>query len=118
MKKKLYLVSLDKKFRYVLFAGDIKMLSRISSNNVENCVNTELNNIHKWLCTNKLSIDLLKTIYQRLIYFENCYSQSKVNSCAGFPGVYVDNKLSWNKHIDYVSIKLHTFSFQISHVLI
>ena len=54
-------VNVSNKFQYVLFANDTNILFSCETiNNVEDLLNIELN---KWLCTNKLSINL------SIIYF-------------------------------------------------
>ena len=48
-------------FKFVLFSDDTNIvLSSKNYNCIVNTMNTERNNVHDWLCTNKLSINLSK----------------------------------------------------------
>ena len=78
------LVNVSNKFKYVLFADDTNILfSDKEIENVQSTVNKELDKIHGWLCTNKLSINLTKT---------NFMVFSKSNKFV-IPRIYIDNHL-------------------------
>ena len=79
-------------------------------------INTELKNVNRWLCSNKLSLNIEKSSY---VIFHPC--QKKISSdfnlviddvclkkerSIKYLGVYIDSNLSWKPHIEYISKKL------------
>ena len=107
----------------------ISLYSSKEIENVENTVNIEMSNIHEWLCTNRLSINLSKTdcmVFNKIkarsmpsIYINN--HKTELTDNVEFLGVFIDSHLNWKKHIRYVTSKLRTISFvlfQASKVLI
>ena len=116
------IVNVSNKFKYVLFADDTNILySGEESETVENIVNKELHLIYVWLCTNKLSINLSKTNFMVFskskrpciprIHISN--HQIELTDHVRFLGVFIDSRLTWKKHINYISTKLRTVSFLI-----
>jgi hypothetical protein len=87
-------------------------------NNLEEGLNSVMNNIHQWLLSNKLTLNIQKTEYmiigtrQRLAKIKNNISVS----CEGKPlkqvyskttlGVLIDDNLCWNDQIDKYSKNL------------
>ncbi len=82
-----------------------------------NTVNDELNNIHEWLCANKLTLNTGKTKYlifqpiQKQTY--NLYLPLKLSDeylnhsySVKYLGLILDSHLSWQNHIDYISKKI------------
>ena len=67
------LVNVSNKFKYVLFADDTNILYS-DIKNVQSTVNKEHDKIHRWLCTNKLSINLTKTKF--MVFSKSRYSTS------------------------------------------
>ena len=78
---------------------------------LEETVNRELAKISEWLSANRLSLNVGKS---KLLYFTNNDRgilkdiDIKINnqilaevSDAKYLGVYIDNKLQWNTHINY-----------------
>ena len=69
------------KFKPILFADDTTLISSlcafVSSQNDQfnqSCnINKELNNLHEWLCANKLALNATKTKY---MLFHYCQSRS------------------------------------------
>ena len=52
------------KFKFVLFVDDTKLFySGRYDDNTNKVINTELNRLYGWLCTNKLSINIEKSNY-------------------------------------------------------
>ena len=52
-------------FPFIKYADDTTLLSpNISNNNhISTVINDEINKVHKWLCANKLSLNIQKTKY-------------------------------------------------------
>ena len=75
-----------------------------------NTVNSELKCIYEWICCNKLSLNVQKT---QSMLFSNSISTlpgnpSLINTpidlveSTKFLGLFIDNKLSWQKHTTYL----------------
>ena len=110
------LVSVCKHSLPFLFADDTNLFT--SGKNLKDLndkVNEELANISIWLKVNKLSLNVKKThflvfhnkkkpIEKVEIFIDNKAIDQKNNT--KFLGVYIDDKLTWKKHIDHVSKKL------------
>ena len=102
----------------ILFADDTSLISK--SNSIDQ-LNKDMTNslliIQDWLKANKLTLNIIKT---KLIHFNkgktsNDNSKPTLHidnidienaSSLKFLGVYIDHKLSWKTHIDYISNKL------------
>ena len=79
-------------------------------------MNQELENITSWLSCNKLSLNVKKTQY--MVFktkrkkldqtFEIKINDQQINkvSYTKFLGLYIDDELSWRKHIDQISTKI------------
>ena len=77
-------------------------------------VNAELLNVDRWLCCNKLSLNVKKSAY--MIFSSRQYvprtkiiirsQELAVTNSAKFLGVQLDNKLNFSNHIDYVRNKI------------
>ena len=88
-----------------------------------NIANYQIDCLNEWLIANKLSINLNKTNY--MIFkptkqlnndIKNLNLQIKFNnviiertSCTKYLGIYMDEDLNWQKHIDYVHKKIVKF---------
>ena len=116
-------------FHSILYADDTTLTERLSSfnividgneinkQNLENNINNELDKIYRWLCDNKLSINIPKTKFmifhhrQRRIehlipnLHINNYQIEKVSEF-NFLGITIDEHLSWNNHIQKISNKI------------
>ena len=104
--------------KFILFADDTSIFtSGRDLNSLYQLVNKQLFNISHWMQANKLILNTEKTNYMifgtrptgnitvdlKLKYRNN--EITKVE-CAKFLGIYLDDKLSWNYHINELCIKL------------
>ena len=110
------LVSVCQHTMPILFADDTNLF--INGDNLLQMVqtlNAELDNISNWLKANKLSLNVKNPHYMILtsnrtpkpdhvIKIEG-HKLDEVQN-AKFLGVYLDNKISWKHHIDYISGKV------------
>jgi hypothetical protein len=108
-----------------LFADDTGLLySNSSLKNIEKCVNIDLKRLFKWLCANKISLNISKT---EVLLFRNVHKRIDHNvrlklngkllnfsNHVKYLGIYIDCLLSWNKHHEYVSSKLRNSNGIIS----
>ena len=111
------IINSSKLFNFTLFADDTSLYySCKNTNNLENVVNTELAKISDWLSANRLSLNVAKS---KLLYFTNKNRNSlrdiqiKINgetlkevADAKYLGVYMDNKLNWDVHINHIKLRL------------
>ena len=104
-------------FKFILFADDTSLY--FSCDNVqviEDTVNHELAKISEWLSANRLSLNVGKS---KLLYFTNNDRTAlkdieiKINNqtlaevaSAKYLGVYLDNKLQWDVHINNIKLRL------------
>ena len=101
----------------IMFADDTTLF--VSSKSVENalsCLNDDIANLTEWFKANKLSLNLTKTHFI-LFTASSLVRRSDVSLVIDnhniervcntkFLGVYIDERLSWNVHINHVSLKL------------
>ena len=104
-------------FKFILFADDTSLYYSCKNvKTIENIVNLELNKISEWLSANRLSLNVGKS---KLLYFTNNDRKKlqdiniKINdqilaevTSAKYLGVYIDNKLQWNTHINNIKLRL------------
>ena len=108
-------------FKFIIYADDTTLFSTIQSfntcdKNVEYQINTELNKVCKWLKTNKLSLNIKKSKYilfqvanKKTISFSlNDIGIERVQHF-NVLGLTIHENLSWNNHIEKISIKLCKF---------
>ena len=112
------LVKASNKFNYLMYADDTTLyfnLENVDENNLEADISNELKHINLWLNINKLSLNVEKT---KLLLFHT--KQRRVNPIAisinnklienvtffNFLGIYLDQTLSWNNHVNMVKSKL------------
>jgi hypothetical protein len=100
-----------------MFADDTTLtVSGKSLHDVEVAINHDLSNVNQWLCANKLSLNLVKTEYILI------GSRHNINNILATPkvfvgdipikrvretkalGVYIDEFLSWEKHIHLIKL--------------
>jgi len=82
------------------------------------------NDIFDWFCANKLSLNTSKTNYMVIQHTKKQYDftnlklsingniLSRENSCK-FLGIYIDESLSWKKHVSYINSKMSRSLFAI-----
>ena len=101
-----------------LFADDTNLSVRgATAGEIEEKLEFDLNNVHNWLLTNKLTLNVKKTEYM-LIGSRQKLSQVKIDphlhigsegigrvSSTKTLGVLVDENITWRNHIDYVAKK-------------
>ena len=103
-------------FSTVLFADDTTLSFKCDSPDQFNSIsNVEMHKFFLWSSANKLSINLSKTFYMIYSYrnFDdsnfnlviNDYRIEKLNQGL-FLGMFIDSKLSYKSHIDYISKKI------------
>ena len=86
---------------------------------LENTVNLELRNLQRWLITNRLSINIAKTEFMVIGSNQRIHALSKnqidieidgksikkVEEAKSL-GLFIDEHLSWTKHIEEISKKI------------
>ena len=111
------IVNASKIFKFFLFADDTSLYySCKDAKTIEETINRELANISDWLSANRLSLNVGKS---KLLYFTNNDRNLlknidiKINnqilaevSHAKYLGVYLDNKLQWDVHINNIKLRL------------
>ena len=82
-----------------------------------NIINTEVSNVYKWLCINRLSLNIKKTKY---ILFHNknknidhilpdiCINNNMVERVSqfNFLGININENLNWNSHLDQMCTRV------------
>ena len=106
------------KVSFYLFADDTCTFhSNKNYRNLEDEINTSVDNITDWLKAKKLLINVKKS---NLIVFKvgnsqsadetiNMYIENQIlepKDTAKYLGVYIDKRLSWNRHIEHINSKL------------
>ena len=99
-----------------LFADDSNLfISDSDLYKLQSQLNNELENISLWLKVNKLSLNIKKTHYMVFTRKRKIITDISLNidgnlitevSSTKFLSVYLDNKLTWKKHIDYITAKV------------
>lgn len=112
----LYVQCVGTKAKYFSFADDtVLVYSSPCLKSIESTINEDLTHYSDWLRCNKLSINVKKTVYMCIkqknkpfhdlqIRFDNnlldCVDYHK------YLGLYIDEKLSWHKHINHITSKI------------
>ena len=108
-----------------LFADDTCLLFSSSSlKKIERCLNIDLKRLFKWLCANKISLNVSKT---EVLLFRNVHKTINHNiglklngkilnlsDTVKYLGVYLDSLLSWKTHLDILATKLRKANGLIS----
>ena len=100
-----------------LFADDISIIySHFSLKKIEKSINIDLKRLFKWLCANKISLNVAKTeviLFRdpRKLIYHNIRLRLNGNPLYFSPyvkylGIYLDCFLSWNKHTEILKSKL------------
>ena len=94
--------------RGAFFADDTNLTAiNCQINNLQN----DLANLNNWLNANKLVLNMSKTVQMNINI--NATSSFSLNNCVvqvkpvcKYLGIYIDNKLSFQSHIDFVKVRL------------
>ena len=103
-------------FNNLMYADDTTLFCNFDNTQNEFTINNDrLDNVYRWLCSNKLSLNVSKTTYmcfhtpKRKVIFPDL----KINNITidrvtdfKFLGLIISSNLKWNKHIDHISIKV------------
>ena len=104
-------------FKFITYADDTTLISTINHQTMHdiNSLNTELNKVYEWLCTNKLSLNISKT---KFLIFHTPHRQITppvitINNTQienvdtfNFLGVTLDKHMTWKSHINKVVKKI------------
>lgn len=95
---------------FVLFADDSTIISR-NKDIVDLLLDVSVTNLlmHDWFAANKLTLNVAKTenmIFSLRKLNDNIANTNATNDCVKFLGVFVDNKLTWEKHTNAVCINV------------
>ncbi len=98
----------------VLFADDTNIFySSNSLHDLHDVISNDLPHYFTWFSRNKLSLNVGKTNY--IIFSKHKCEEFNIiingdalkrAECVKFLGVYIDSKLSWSEHINYISKKV------------
>ena len=118
----IYVNDLPNCFNYAMprmFADDTNISYATDSvNELQNVLTSEMKSLHNWLNTNKLSLNIAKTEFMTIGSRQKIRTIDdeitiKINECeinrvesVKSLGVYIDNHLTWTKHIDEISKKI------------
>ena len=112
------IVNAPKTLKLILFAYDTNLF--ISDGNTDRLiatVNSDLVCLANWFAVNRLSLNVNKTHFILFSNARKCYDKSRIVvkfngtlltqvQCAKFLDVYIDEHLSWDKHIQQVTAKV------------
>ena len=110
-------------FKMIMYADDTTLYCNIENHYCEDTINKELSNIHQWLTSNKLSLNIKKS--KCMVFHttkkKNEYSDLNINDIAiekiyqfRFLGLYINNNLTWETHIKHTSLKISKIIFTIN----
>jgi hypothetical protein len=107
------IINASHKLKFFLYADDTNILfSEKSNHQLKENIEYELKKLCDWFTLNKLTLNLSKTAY--IVFGEDEIDlKIKMNKTqllqlplVKFLGIFIDNKLKWNKHIEYLENKL------------
>lgn len=95
---------------FLLFADDCKMFKRISSHTDQAELQRDLNNFYGWCDVNSLSVNVEKCKYMQFtrqtnpLHFRYTLDGIPLETVSSIKdlGIYLDNKLSFNLHVDSI----------------
>ena len=105
-------------FNYTLFADDSTLSVAFQNQNLHSFVkslNKELKNVNSWLSANHIAINIIKTKYIIFSLRKKIKLPGRVRIGKGtiasinsikFLGVHIDRHLTFNDHINYLSLKI------------
>jgi hypothetical protein len=99
-----------------LFADDANLFYKDNTSNFQTNLNSELDKVYVWLCSNKLSLNVSKSNFvifhsrQRKIdnNLEIFINHERLNQeqSIKYLGIMIDSNLSWKSHINYTAKKV------------
>ena len=102
-------------FNILMYADDTTLFCNFDTTCNSEKINSELEKIYRWLCSNKLSLNVGKTKFacfhtaQRIV----AYPELKINNFIidrvtefNFLGLIISSNMKWKKHIDHIALKL------------
>ena len=102
-----------------LFADDTNLfISSKNIKNIENDANALLSKMQDWFLANRLSINIDKTCYSLFSSRNKCINVNlkfggitlkRVSTCK-YLGIFIDEKLTWKEHINFLYSKLVKFT--------
>ena len=103
-------------FYVKLFADDTFLCAQNSNLKLlKHDVNIEINKVYRWLVSNKLTLNILKSKFMIISNkkcinddFSVCINGSPLEKCDQYKylGVVIDKNLNWKSHVDYISTKI------------
>ena len=103
-------------FNMIMYADDTTLYCDIKDvPNYENVLNVELCKITNWLAANKLSLNVGKTKFmvfhsdkKKVVYPKLLINNIEIERVDyfNFLGLQLNHNLNWNKHVNYVSLKI------------
>ena len=104
-------------FKVKLFADDTLLsLNSENYNDLQINVSREINKVHKWLCANKLTLNISKSKYMIVTNkkkpnerdFQVKINGKNLDKCSSYKylGVHIDENLTWKPHINYLCEKI------------
>ena len=102
---------------YTLFADDTTVFySHHDIQSLEQTMNQELPKLTLWFRSNALSLNVQKTNFMHFKGRKSCHNQSldikldgvsiERRTCTKFLGVFINDKLTWNDHVNHVAIPI------------
>ena len=102
-------------FNILMYADDTTLFCNFDTTCNSEKINSELEKIYRWLCSNKLSLNVGKTKFacfhtaQRIV----AYPELKINNVIidrvtefNFLGLIISSNMKWKKHIDHIALKV------------
>ena len=102
-------------FNMLMYADDTTLYCNINQNVSEEVINNELSKVSQWLAANKSSINVTKTKYMAfhlhkkvVTYPDLQLNGNKIERVTqfNFLDLILQSNLSWNKHVNYISLKV------------
>ena len=102
-------------FSILMYADDTTLFCNFDDVCSKNKLNSKLDNIFDWLCSNKLSLNISKTKFACFHTKQKgmVYPDLKINTISidrvsefNFPGLIISSDLKWSKHIDHIGLKI------------
>ena len=102
-------------FNVLMYADDTTLFCNYGNILNDIVINSEINKIYNWLCSNKLSLNVSKTKFmcfhapQKVMTYpilkSNNINIERVTDF-NFLGLIISSNLKWNKHIDHIALKI------------